>query len=521
MMMSCQEVILPETGITVTVDAEDGSSYTQTILTPKVEGKDVTLKGGKIHTITASRMTKLEPASMTFKVKVTAADNTFSIPFPIYGATPANMTVTWEEGGKAVEILAGTTLTDKAEDDFNHTYYNADPNGTEYTITITSAQTDGAKQQIPDFNFYSNRKNNSNQKKLISMDTPLLNTGATNFNFCFNECEALKEIPKELFTNNTGATGFFSCFGKCAALTTIHEALFANNPEATNFGYCFYECKALKEIPEKLFANNKKANNFGDCFSSCAALTTIPAALFANNQEAEKFSYCFYYCKALKEIPEALFANNTKVKDFSYCFNGCEVLTTIPAALFANNQEATNFNYCFYYCAALGEIPVALFTNNKEATNFEYCFSYCTSLEEIPQGLFDENTKAEIFSSCFSSCSNLATIPEGLFANNPEATDFRYCFYSCNHAKLNAKIFSMDGNSEGNKRFEGKAMKFDYCFNNTGSSLTDADIVAPQLWKYATGAGTTWTMDGCFAGCKANSSSWTNMNTDVWGSPAK
>ena len=440
MMMSCQEVGLESSeGLTVTVDAEDGSSYSQSINT--ADGYQyLVLESGKMHTLTAKNMTKVELPSMTFKVKVTSVSNTFSIPFPTSGTTPAAMTVTWGDGGKAVEIPAGTTLTSEADDAFNHTYTSAAAEGTEYTITITSAQTDATQKQIPDFNFYYNRpNNNSNQKKLISMDTPLLNTGAT---------------------------------------------------------------------------------NFSDCFNKCTALATIPAVLFDNNKEAIDFDYCFGSCKVLEEIPAALFASNTKAKDFNHCFYGCTKLNTIYKELFDNNPEATSFEYCFYSCSALKEIPVALFDNNPEATSFEYCFSHCGALEEIPVALFDKNTKAEKFGGCFNSCGKLATIPEELFANNLAATNFIYCFKDCYLAKLNAKIFSVEGNTnpETNTRFSGKTMNFTSCFMNTGGSLTDVDAsIAPQLWKYDKG-GATWTTTDCFQNCKASNSSWTDdMDQTAWG----
>lgn len=95
-----------------------------------------------------------------------------------------------------------------------------------YTITITSTQTEATRKQIPDLNFGKNRNDNSNSSKLISIDTPLLNTEATEFTLCFYKCTALKTIPKGLFDKNTEITDFRSCFDQCEALQSIPKGLF-------------------------------------------------------------------------------------------------------------------------------------------------------------------------------------------------------------------------------------------------------------------------------------------------------
>lgn len=64
MMMSYRDVYLSPEGITVTVDAEDGSSYSQHIETPLINGNALlSLEGGKMHTIIAKNMKKVEPSN--------------------------------------------------------------------------------------------------------------------------------------------------------------------------------------------------------------------------------------------------------------------------------------------------------------------------------------------------------------------------------------------------------------------------------------------------------------------------
>lgn len=292
MMMAYLDVTLPAAGITVTVVAADGSNYTQTIVPASDK---LSLAGGKMHTITASKMAK-KVAKMTFKVRVDDTNGLgFNIPFYPYEVTPADMTVTWEEGGTPVKIPKGTSLDSSPL--ISHTYDTAG----EYTITITSAEIDAMQKQMPTFNFFQYGKDNNNALKLISMDSPMLNTSSLAFERCFQEC---------------------------TALTTIHAGLLENNTQVVNFSNCFQGCTALNAIPAGLFENNTAAKNFYFCFYGCTALTDIPLGLFENNTAAENFKYCFSSCSKLKLnaniFSTAAAQNNTRFKDktvdFSYCF---------------------------------------------------------------------------------------------------------------------------------------------------------------------------------------------------------
>ena len=453
MMMSHQKVTLPDAGIIVTVYANNGSSYTQTI----IPASDTTLESGLMHTITANDM-KVELQSMKFTVKVDATSGLgFSIPFPTSETTPADITVDWGDGKGPVIVEKYTNLT--KDDAFNHTYDGA---GT-YTITITSSQTDETQPQIPEINFY-NRSSNNNRMKLLSMDSPLLNTKQTNFNDCFYYCKTLVAIHAGLFNKNTVATSFNNCFSTCTSLTAIPAGLFNNNPKATNFDNCFYNCEALKAIPAGLFDSNKEATGFSKCFYGCEVLTAIPAGLFDNNPKAKNFNNCFNYC----------------------------ALTTIPAGLFDSNKEATDFSSCFYRCEALKAIPAGLFDSNKDATNF---------------------------SSCFYLCRYLTEIPEGLFSNNTKATNFSYCFSNCTKLKLNANIFCIETTETKKTRFaEVASINFSQCFYSAGSSLT-ADVgAAPALWEYTFKQGVTLTSVDCFSGCNMSNAMPADKKA-TWGTP--
>ena len=467
-----------------------GGKFTVTLMGDNTYQAEITIGGGKTYAAGMRYTAAIDGTSMSwekktvmmaFAVKVDSDDLIFSIPFPTSGTTPAELTVDWGDGTILTTVASGTALS--SNDDFNHTYSGAG----QYTLTITSGQTNKARQQIPAINFYSYRKGNA--KKLISIDTPLLNTQATDFSNCFYGCASLSGIPAGLFDNNT---------------------------QVTNFSYCFTLCASVPSIPTGLFDKNTLATNFSGCFSSCTSVSGIPVGLFDKNTQATDFSSCFSGCTSVSSIPSGLFANNRQVTNFSSCFSTCTSLSSIPSGLFDENTLVTNFNSCFSDCISVSGIPSNLFDKNTQATSFRFCFSRCTSLSGIPSGLFDENTQVTNFSYCFFSCTSLSGIPENLFDKNTQATDFSYCFYSCTSLVLNEHIFSATNSRD---RFSGKEMVFTDCFYNVGNALSSGTSggTAPDLWKYNKGDA-AWTTTDCFKGA-THLSNYASIPTD-WGGAA-
>ena len=276
-----------------------GGKFTVTLTGDKTYRAETTIDGGKTYAagmrytaaIDGSSMSWEEKAVMALTVKVSNGNLSFNIPFPESGNTPAELTVDWGDDTPPTTVASGTALS--SNDDFNHAYAAA---GT-YTLTITSGQTDKTQQQIPAITFFYNR-GNSNASKLISIDTPLLNTKAINFGDCFFGCASLSSIPTGLFDKNTLATDFNACFSGCTSLSSIPAGLFDNNTQATDFGYCFSRCTSLSSIPSGLFDKNTLATNFDFCFSGCSILV-LNENIFSATNSHDRFSgkeMSFYYC---------------------------------------------------------------------------------------------------------------------------------------------------------------------------------------------------------------------------------
>ena len=509
-----------------------GGKFTVMLMGDKTYLAETTIDGGKTYAagmrytavVDGTSMKWEEKAVMIFTVR--PVGDQFNIPFPESGTTPAELTVDWGDGTTPTTVASGTALSSK--DAFCHSYPLTYVN---YNIIITSGQTDKTLQQIPPFG-YSNRRDS--RGKLVSIDTPLLNTAETDFGSCFNGYISLQSIPEDLFANNPQATNFSCCFYSCTSLRSIPGGLFAHNSQATDFSYCFYETR-LQSIPEGLFANNPQATNFRDCFSGtslqsvpeglfannlqatdfwgcfsgtllqsvpedlfahnpqatnfyhcfslCTSLQSVPEGLFAHNPQATNFSYCLYKT-SLQSVPEGLFANNTQAMNFSYCFSGTP-LQSVPESLFANNTQVTNFKECFKDCTSLESVPTGLFANSPQVKDFTYCFEGCTALQSVPEGLFTNNTQVTNFKECFKDCTSLESVPTGLFANSPQVTDFSGCFEGCTALQsLPSGLFASTA-----------ATDFNCFYRCTSLRSIPADLLAklPAVTS----------LSGCFSGCTA------------------
>ena len=481
-----------------------GGKFTVMLMGDKTYLAETTIDGGKTYAagmrytavVDGTSMKWEEKAVMIFTVR--PVGDQFNIPFPESGTTPAELTVDWGDGTTPTTVASGTALSSK--DAFCHSYPLTYVN---YNIIITSGQTDKTLQQIPPFG-YSNRRDS--REKLVSIDTPLLNTAETDFGSCFSYY-ALRSIPEDLFANNPQATNFRDCFSG-TSLQSVPEGLFANNLQATDFWGCF-SGTLLQSVPEDLFAHNPQATNFYHCFSLCTSLQSVPEGLFAHNPQVTDFSYCFYktplqsvpeglfahnpqatnfsYClykTSLQSVPEGLFANNTQAMNFSYCFSGTP-LQSVPESLFANNTQVTNFSYCFFG-TPLQSVPESLFANNTQVTNFSYCF-FGTPLQSVPESLFANNTQVTNFKECFKDCTSLESVPTGLFANSPQVKDFTYCFEGCT---------ALQSVPEGLFTNNTQVTNFKECFKDcTSLESVPTGLFAnsPQVTDFS----------GCFEGCTA------------------
>lgn len=246
-----------------------------------------------------------------------------------------------------------------------------------------------------------------------------------------------------------GETGLevmeYAFFG-CSALESIASPG-VSRPFAgvTTFSKAFNGCDALREIPADLFAGCSALTDLNSCFNDCDALKSIPEHLLDDCTGVEKLSSIFAYCRGLETVPGKLFAACTKVTDLGHLFTACESLRTIPSDLFAGCSAATTFMQCFSGCLSLEAIPAGLFDDSPQTEVFQSAFLDCAALKSIPEGLFDKHPNAVKFSFTFGDCTGLESVPVSLFDNCRKATAFTQTFRECPAWKGESPYTMVDG----------------------------------------------------------------------------
>ena len=304
---------------TVTPDA---SNFTKS-------GGNYTLKLTNNFTESQSQNVTFSFAEMKFTIKTTAANQSFSAPLAT-GTTPVGMAIVWGGSETSTNDVSSISTNNRT-----HTYASA---GT-YQIRILSLETDATKKQIPEFNFsqypdltgkdkatVSGSYNyNYNGEKLISMDSPVLNSGETNLYGMFYGTANLASVDGDLLKNYPNATNARNMF-------------FCSSSKNVN--------KALKNIPATLFKHNTKLTSLQQAFGNCTALQSIPSGLFDTNVNVENFGNLFFNCSSLESVPSGLFAKNSKATTFASTFQGCYNLKMV-ADVFIDESAGINKNNRF------------------------------------------------------------------------------------------------------------------------------------------------------------------------------
>lgn len=219
-------------------------------------------------------------------------------------------------------------------------------------------------------------------------------------------------------------------------ITKIINALPATLSNKEDFTEFFWQCEKLREIPSDLFSNCVGAKSFKKCFSE-SVIEEVPEGLFDACVNAEDFSSCFSECYNFNAVPSTLFANCNKALYFNSCFYNTEI-TRVPKGLFDNNPLVTNMAYCFY-SSRIGIIEDNVFDSLQFVTNYNSCFAYCSQLTTVPYELFDKSYSAVNFEKTFFACQNITTkVPPLWERDNVE--EYTECYYAVNNAENYSEI---------------------------------------------------------------------------------
>lgn len=174
----------------------------------------------------------------------------------------------------------------------------------------------------------------SNSSILITIDGQCNVFDTTNWMSSYNLTEVVQwgatGLECVLFMNNPNLT-------KVAVPT---KNSFAN---IESFKYAFRDCNALIEVPENLFANCPIVTSFENTFDNCVNLITVPNNLFTNCSNVTNFKETFTGCTGLignapnlwRRVPDGENNGYQGTPDGVNCFNGC--------------NQLSNYKYIPYY----------------------------------------------------------------------------------------------------------------------------------------------------------------------------
>ena len=229
-------------------------------------------------------------------------------------------------------------------------------------------------------------------------------SSSESFNYMFNGCTALSSVP--LFNTAKGTT-FRYMFSQCKSLTSV--PLF-DTGMGNYFDRMFEGDSALETVP--LFSTGK-GTTFAYMFNGCGNLRSVPSL---NLSSGRFFNSMFFSCRSLTEIPDF---DTAKGEAFDNMFNRCSSLETVPALPTGTGKS---FHGMFMECTALREIPLL---ETGAGTDFSYMFYDCLLLESVPTFNLAAGTD---FKCMFYGCEALTGIPEFSTANG---VDFSYMFSNC------------------------------------------------------------------------------------------
>lgn len=249
--------------------------------------------------------------------------------------------------------------------------------------------------------------------KLASIDPDFFKgmTNLTDLNSAFRNCSSLKSLPDGMFDDCKKVTNIYQLFDGCTSLERVPSMQYLASENTTGtlqVAYMFRNCESLREIPENMFSEVTKAKfyNFTQMFSGCKSLVTIPDDFFAG-AHVEKNNYfmaqIFYNCVNLEHLDLDQFFNDTALLGSSWTnsFNGCAKLkgTITPYKLTVNGTVYEIYpwertDYINHADAAVKAAAQAVF--GARTNSGAGCFTGCTSLDGyatlIPTswgGLFD------------------------------------------------------------------------------------------------------------------------------------
>ena len=142
----------------------------------------------------------------------------------------------------------------------------------------------------------------------------------------FSGCTSLTEVPDDLFDNCTALRTAASAFKNCKSIRKTPA--FRNSAALTNASALFSGCEALTEVPDDLFpASMAATTNINSMFQNCKSLETVPAGVFRYfGEKITIANMLFDGCEKLRTLDFEFLNRLTKCYTWTYAFRNCSSL---------------------------------------------------------------------------------------------------------------------------------------------------------------------------------------------------
>lgn len=266
--------------------------------------------------------------------------------------------------------------------------------------------------------------------KNLTIQNWTANTGNNiTFNYMFQHCEALENIPgiENLVTSQ--ATSLQYMFDYCKNLNDVSFIKTWNTTNVTSLAYLFDYCNSLVTIDLSSFATGK-VTSMASMFAYCYNLKTIVFPAGWSTENVTSMASMFHSCYSLREISGISSWNTGKVTSFSSMFQNCWSLESLNLNSWTTSA-CTNMSSMFYYCYNLKTVGTLANWNTSKVTNMSSMFNYCHSLTEVPTMTNWDFSKVTSISSMFQYCYSIKEVilPNiTLTACTTMASMFNYCY---------------------------------------------------------------------------------------------
>ena len=296
------------------------------------------------------------------------------------------------------------------------------------------------------------------------------NQEVTSFKELFKNCDIIKSIDFENYSETGKVTNMESMFDGCTNLIILHISKFQTY-NVVNMKSMFKSCVNLESLDVSKFETSK-VTNMEKMFSNCQSVKSLDISHFEVSSVTTMRSM-FEYCSSLTSLMLYEFMT-ISVTDMSFMFYECSNLISIDVSSF-KIKKVSDMSFMFYGCKSL--TSATLFTTlSSNAINMNSVFHGCSSLQIL--NLYKSNTlPVNNMNKMFYNCNSLTYLNLTRFKTK-NVRDMKSMFYGCSSLK------SLYINNFNTELLEDMGYMFAKCSSLTSLDLTNFSTKKVRNMKY-------------------------------------